>query len=120
MDRKSWRLDRVGKTLANTAAFNPLTPVSTGQRRPSGPISTYQQAEQAYLIASQGGLPPAYAPGKSPKEIKPAGKGAFLAIDFESWEMSLGVVLECGWAACWFEEGEDGEMKERRDQGHWM
>lgn len=34
--------------------------------------------------------------------------------------MSLGVVLECGWAACWFEEGEDGDMKEKRDQGHWM
>jgi hypothetical protein len=92
--------------------------------RPPGPATTFFHAEQAYIVANQGGQSPSYAPGHVATNSfnRPAGRGCFLTIEFESWELELGVVLDLGWAACWFEQGKgkSAMWEEKLDQGHWV
>lgn len=103
------------------------TPVS-GQNTPppqaelEGPMNTYYHAEQAYIIASDGGRPPIYHPGTAPceKDMRLAGKGAFLSLDLSTREGRDDIVLDFGWATTWFEEDKNGDWLERKEQGHWI
>ena len=85
----------------------------------------YFHAQQAFIIASLGGLSLAFdskaaEPGPPPE----IGKGLFLAINLITWEDDPEVILEMGWAATWWQdklEKASGEPPEQmNDRGHYL
>lgn len=51
-------------------------------------------------------------------KAKAEGGAAFLSLDVEMWERSLGCLLEFGWSVTEFVKEDDGSVTERRDDQH--
>ncbi len=87
----------------------------------------YFHAQQAFIVASLGGLTGALEAG--PEDVGPpkqTGRSLFLALDIETWEPDADVILEVGWAAVWWQEKlgiraeEEGGFEQFQDRGHYM
>lgn len=73
----------------------------------------YHDAQQAFLLASAGGLAEALAAkaededasaGEKPEVPKEIGRSLFIALNLVTWEEDENAVLEVGWAASWWQE----------------
>lgn len=98
---------------------------------PDTPSEHFHHAQQAMMLASQGGLvaalsrQPDSAPEGDPSEDESKiGRSLFLALDTVTSEKDESVVLEIGWAALWWQpvkpEDVTGEFEEMREAGHFM
>jgi hypothetical protein len=94
----------------------------------------YFHAQQAVLLASQGGLrgvikqTSVNAPDAIAGEVDPKiGRSLFISLNLTTWEADESVVMEIGWAAVWWQaklEGADNqegeEFEEIRQHGHFV
>jgi hypothetical protein len=98
---------------------------------PDTPSEHYHHAQQALLLASQGGLVtalanrPDAAPEGDPTEAQAKiGRSLFISLDLVTWEQDENVILEIGWSAVWFQpqnpEEPHGDFEEMTSKGHYM
>lgn len=86
----------------------------------------YFHAQQAYILASLGGLRGALeaTPDEEAGPRSAIGRSLFLALDITTWEEDADVILEVGWAAVWWQqkleavEEEEAGFEEMQDRGH--
>jgi hypothetical protein len=106
-------------------------PPSSLYQTPDTPAQHYHHAQQALLLASQGGLVTALAHRPdSPPEGEPTesqakiGRSLFMALDLVTWEKDESVILEIGWSAVWWQPVDPqkpfGDFEEMSDKGHYM
>ena len=94
----------------------------------------YEEAQQALLISTLGGLSEAhYKPGSgshsdSLTNDPTVGRSLFISIRLVTWEADKNTILEVGWSAIWWQErmevglgtGADDRFEECREVGHIM
>lgn len=100
------------------------------------PEDHYFHAQQAVLLASQGGLAgvikqtsPEVGRGTISDLDPKIGRSLFVALNIVTWEADPEIVLEVGWAAVWWqsrsasaeaETESPAEYEETRDHGHFL
>lgn len=99
----------------------------------------HYHAQQAFILASMGGLKnatanPSKPEGEDPTPSGPSiedaiGRSLFFALTLTTWEADEDVVLDAGWSAIWFQEklvreqetlDDESRFEAMRDEGHFM
>lgn len=106
----------------------PTKPVVPEPPKPDTYIETYyKDAQQAFVLASAGGLASALdqklaeaeetlGEGDEVPEVPvEIGRSLFFSLHLATWEEDENVVLEVGWAATWFQEKIAPEVEEKKD-----
>jgi len=123
--------DKPPSLVQSDGTYEDSRPPSSLYQTPDTPSQHYHHAQQALLLASQGGLVTALAHRPdSPPEGEPTesqakiGRSLFIALDLITWEKDESVILEIGWSAVWWQpvdpEKPFGEFEEMTDKGHYM